>query len=121
MILDRLEKALIFIGSAILTNAAVTAAQYGTTKIPINPDISDPNLRALNLEDWEEFRIFYAACLQALNDDQSWPPPQLGLDGILGALADPSKLGGFVQALLPVLAGTLSGPGASALTKSITG
>jgi hypothetical protein len=121
MVLDRLEKALLFIGSAILTNAAVTAAQYGTTKIPISPDISDPNLRALNLEDWEEFRIFYAACLQALNDDQSWPPPQLGLDGVLGTLADPSKLGGFVQNLLPVLAGTMSGPGAAALTKSITG
>src|SRR5262249_56956778 len=91
----------------------------GSGKIPISTDISDPNLRALNLEDWEEFRIFYHACLAALTDDQSWPPPKLGLGALSSVLGDPGKVGGFVQELLPVIASALGGPGASALSKAL--
>jgi hypothetical protein len=119
--LDRLEKALLFIAASIQAHAAVLATGPGAGKIPISTDISDPNLRALNLEDWEEFRIFYHASLAALDDDQSWPPPKLGLGALSSLLGDPSKLGGFVQGLMPVLAGALGGPGASALSKAILG
>ena len=55
---DRLEKALLFVAASIQAHAAVVATGPGSGKIPISTDISDPNLRALNLEDWEEFRIF---------------------------------------------------------------
>ena len=65
------------------------------------------------------FRIFYHATLAALADDQSWPPPQLGLGALSSILGDPSKLGGFVQSLLPVLASALGGPGAAALTNAV--
>ena len=118
---DRLEKALLFIAASIQAHAAVLATGPGTGKIPISTDISDPNLRALNLEDWEEFRIFYHANLAALADDQNWPPPQLGLGVLSSVLGDPSKLGGFVQNLLPVLAGAIGGPGASALSNAVLG
>jgi hypothetical protein len=97
----------------------VVATGPGQGKIPISTDISDPNLRALNLEDWEEFRIFYHATLAALDDDQSWPPPKLGLGALSSVLGDPSKLGGFVQSLLPVLANVLGGQGAATLSKAV--
>src|SRR6516225_3650573 len=118
---DRLEKALLFIAASIQAHAAVLATGPGSGKIPISTDISDPNLRALNLEDWEEFRIFYHANLAALADDQNWPPQQLGLGVLSSVLGDPSKLGGFVQNLLPVLAGAIGGPGASALSNAVLG
>jgi hypothetical protein len=118
---DRLEKALLFVAASIQAHAAVVATGPGSGKIPISTDISDPNLRALNLEDWEEFRIFYHASLAALADDQNWPAPQLGLGALSGALTDPSKLGGFVQSLLPVLASALGGPGAAALSSAVLG
>jgi hypothetical protein len=118
---DRLEKALLFIAASIQAHAAVMITGPGSGKIPISTDISDPNLRALNLEDWEEFRIFYHADIAALDDDQSWPPPKLGLGALSSMLGDPNKLGGFVQGLLPVLTGVLGGPAAAALTKAVQG
>jgi hypothetical protein len=118
---DRLEKALLFIAASIQAHAAVLATGPGSGKIPISADISDPNLRALNLEDWEEFRIFYHADIAALDDDQSWPPPKLGLGALSSMLGDPSKVGGFVQELLPVLTGVLGGPAAAALSKAVVG
>jgi len=118
---DRLEKALLFVAASIQAHAAVVAAGAGSGKIPISTDISDPNLRALNLEDWEEFRIFYHATLAALADDQNWPPPQLGLGALSSILGDPSKFSGFVQSLLPVLASALGGPGAAALSNAMLG
>jgi hypothetical protein len=118
---DRFEKALLFIAASIQAHAAVMATGPGSGKIPISTDISDPNLRALNLEDWEEFRIFYHADIAALDDDQSWPPPKLGLGAVSSLIGDPSKLGGFVQDLLPVVTGILGGPAAAALTKAVTG
>jgi hypothetical protein len=118
---DRLEKALLFIAASIQAHAAVMATGPGTGKIPISTDISDPNLRALNLEDWEEFRIFYHADIAALDDDQSWPPPKLGLGALSSVVGDPSKLGGFVQDLLPVVTGVLGGPAAAALSKALLG
>lgn len=119
--LDRLEKALLFLTASVQAQAVMEAfGPVGGTH-PISTDVSDPTLRALNLEEWEEFRIFYHAALKALDDDQSWPAPQLGLGILSGALADPGKLGGFVQALLPVLANALGGPGASALSKAVLG
>ena len=118
---DRLEKALLFIAASIQAHAAVLATGPGSGKIPISTDISDPNLRALNLEDWEEFRIFYHASIAALDDDQSWPPPKLGLGSLSSLLGDPSKMGGFIQDLLPVLTGVLGGPAASALSKAVIG
>jgi hypothetical protein len=119
--LDRLEKALLFLSASIQAQTVMEAFGPIGGQHPISTDISDPNLRALNLEEWEEFRIFYHAALKALDDDQAWPAPQLGLGILSGALTDPNKLGGFVQTLLPVLAGALGGPGASALSKSILG
>jgi hypothetical protein len=118
---DRLEKALLFIAASIQAHAAVLATGPGSGKIPISTDISDPNLRALNLEDWEEFRIFYHASIAALDDDQSWPPTKLGLGSLSSLLGDPSKMGGFIQDLLPVLTGVLGGPAASALSKAVIG
>jgi hypothetical protein len=120
-VFDRFEKALLFIAASIQAHAAVLATGPGSAKIPISTDISDPNLRALNLEDWEEFRIFYHACLAALDDDQSWPPPKLGLGVLSSVLGDPSKLSGFVQDLLPVIANALGGTGASVLSKAVLG
>jgi len=96
--LDRFEKALLFVAASIQAHAAVTASGAGQAKIPISPDISDPNLRALNLEDWEEFRIFYHATLAALDDDQSWPPPNLGLGVLSNVLGDPGKLAASCKA-----------------------
>ena len=119
--LDRFEKALLFIAASIQAHAAVLATGPGSGKIPISTDISDPNLRALNLEDWEEFRIFYHACLAALDDDQSWPPPKLGLGVLSSIVGDPGRVGGFVQDLLPVIASALGGSGASALSKALLG
>jgi hypothetical protein len=46
--------------------------------LPLNADISDPNVKAENLMQWELFRIFYHGVLAALQDDNSWPNPPTG-------------------------------------------
>jgi hypothetical protein len=53
--------------------------------LPLSADITDPNVKAENLMQWELFRIFYHGVLAALQDDKSWPnPPALNLNDMLG-------------------------------------
>jgi hypothetical protein len=47
------------------------------TMVP-DPTIANPELRAANLFQWEEFRIFHHGCIGALSDNASWPPPPDG-------------------------------------------
>jgi hypothetical protein len=54
--------------------------------LPLNADITDPNVKAENLMQWELFRIFYHGVVAALQDDKSWPSPPadtLNLNGLL--------------------------------------
>src|SRR5437764_601493 len=110
-----MEKLLAMNVAALLANAAVGNDNDG---LPIDPTIADPNLRAKNLEVWELHRIFYAAVIKALADEQSWPsPPQGDLSkaaGALGGLLDPAKIGSLLPALQSVLAGLKSTPGGAA-------
>ena len=54
-----MEKLLAMFVAAQLTDAA--CANAGGTGLNISQDISDPNVRAKNLQVWETFRIMYAA------------------------------------------------------------
>jgi hypothetical protein len=72
------------LASGVLTNLP--------DNLPLNADITDPNVKAENLMQWELFRIFYHGVLAALQDDKSWPnPPAEKLDGsgLQGILDNP--------------------------------
>ncbi|MFO0966848.1 MAG: hypothetical protein U0793_14845 [Gemmataceae bacterium] len=83
----------------LVMNVAAQLAQAVATNfpdnLPIDPEIKDPNLRAMNLAVWEEFRIFYRAVVQALSDETSWPSPQIPTGSLLPNL---------VQSLAPIFA-----------------
>lgn len=105
----------------LVMNVAAQLAQAVATNfpdnLPVDPEIKDPNLRGMNLAVWEEFRIFYRALVQALQDETSWPSPNLpagkllpNLIGSLGPLA--AQLLGMpdVQKLLNGLLGAIPRP-----------
>lgn len=111
----RLEKALVMLIAAVQTQAAMAAWGPISTNHPASTDIKDPTLRSANLQEWEEFRIFYAATVTAINDDTNWVPPNLGLGTILTA----PGISTLITTLLPLLAGSLTGPAGGALTALI--
>ncbi len=93
------RKSACFVAAAQLTAAAVIAS--GGKALPQwSPDISDASLRQLNLEDWEEFRIFYSAVKGAMDDETSWPSPASGSPA--SAPAMPAQLAALVQQLQPL-------------------
>ena len=93
-----LEKLKLFEIAATLTNAACAARGLpaligGAAGMPIDPTLADNNQRGINLEVWEIFRSYYAAVVQAYEDEKSWtsPPAAAGSPG--------SNAGAIIQAV----------------------
>jgi len=97
-----LEKLLVMNIAATLTQAAIGG--QGSKLQVIDETIQDPSLRKLNLEDFEEFRIFYAAVKGALEDETSWPSPKIS-SGSLVPSAVQAAVPTIVSALAPLAAG----------------
>src|SRR5262249_6663508 len=107
-----MEKLLVMQVAAQLANAIM--AHVGD-KLPVDADIKDPTTRAMNLEAWELFRIFYHGALKALADDQDWPAPQISATGLLSGVTSPDNL----TSLLSTLAGVVAGPQAKGIADAI--
>jgi hypothetical protein len=91
--------------AATLTEAACGSAGGSTN---ISPDLSDPQVRAKNLQAWETFRAYYQAVVQALSDPQDWPVPQIPVGGLLQNAVQSigPALPGLVTALAPLVSAT---------------
>ena len=66
--------------AAVLTQAACGTSGANNA---VSPDLSDPQVRAKNLQAWETFRAYYQAVVQALNDPQDWPVPNIPIGSFL--------------------------------------
>jgi hypothetical protein len=82
--------------AAALTQAA--CANVGGT-LNVSQDLSDPTVRAKNLQVWETFRVFYQAVMGALADAKDWPAPNIPAGNLLPNM---------IQSLTPLFTG--SGP-----------
>jgi len=103
--------------AATLTEAAC-GSSGGTNNI--SPDLSDPQVRAKNLQAWETFRAYYQAVIQALADPQDWPVPQVQVGGFLQKAVQSigPSLPSLVTALAPLVSATgpLGGVASALLT-----
>jgi hypothetical protein len=121
--------------AAILTQAACGSSGGNNN---ISPDLSDPQVRAKNLQAWETFRAYYQAVVQALNDATDWPVPNIpvgsflanavqsvgpALPSLVTALAPlvsaTGPLGGVVGSLLTMLEKATQAPAKPALPSNI--
>jgi hypothetical protein len=75
--------------AAILTQAACGSSGGNNN---ITPDLSDPQVRAKNLQAWETFRAYYQAVVLALNDSQDWPLSEPGGPIRIGMLAHVNEI-----------------------------
>jgi hypothetical protein len=90
--------------AAILTQAACgTSGGHNA----VSPDLSDPQVRAKNLQAWETFRAYYQA-VQALNDPQDWPVPNIPIGSFLqnAVQSVAPAMPGLVTALAPLVSAT---------------
>jgi hypothetical protein len=100
-----MEQLLAMYVAATLTEAACGASGGSNT---ISPDLSDPQVRAKNLQALETFRAYYQAVIQALNDPQDWPVPQVPVGGLFQKALQSvgPALPGLVTALAPLVSST---------------
>ena len=97
---------------AMYVAATLTEAACGSSGATnnISPDLSDPNVRAKNLQAWETFRAYYQAIVQALNDPQDWPVPNVQAGGFAQKIVQgiAPQLPALITALAPLVGS--SGP-----------
>jgi hypothetical protein len=100
-----MEQLLAMYVAATLTEAACSSSGGNNN---ISPDLSDPQVRAKNLQAWETFRAYYQAVVQALNDPQDWPVPQIPVGNLLQNAVQSvgPALPGLVTALAPLISAT---------------
>jgi hypothetical protein len=110
--------------AALLTVAVVS--RLPATVAPLSPTLP-ADVKTLDLEVWEIFRIFYAAIIGALNDGTDWPvPPLLAPQGAGAGVANAlNPAGPLVSQILPAvqkgLAGTSAGPILAGILAGLTG
>jgi hypothetical protein len=94
--------------------AQLTGAVAGNfpDNLPVDADIADPALRGMNLAVWEEFRIFYRALVNAVQDETSWPSPE-----VPGGKMIPNLLGN----LGPAFQGILGSPIVQEILRKLIG
>jgi hypothetical protein len=100
-----MEQLLAMYVAATLTEAACGSSGGNNN---ISPDLSDPQVRAKNLQAWETFRAYFQAVVQALNDPQDWPAPQIPVGNFLPNAVQSigPALPGLVTALAPLVSAT---------------